>query len=102
SYWFMLEPLVMSKAVFDRLSYEERDVIVSVGAELEEFGRAAAVEDDVRVAKVYGAAGATVHDLDAKAVQAGRGRRRDTAWNEYASKNENCARLIKLAMEAGS
>src|SRR3982075_4777395 len=27
SYWFMLEPLLMSKAVFDRLSNEERDII---------------------------------------------------------------------------
>lgn len=102
SYWFMLEPLVMSKAVFDRLSNEEREIVVSVGAELEEFGRAAAVEDDVRVAKVYQAAGATVHDLDAKVVQAWRDLARDTAWKDYANKNENCARLIKLAMEAGS
>ncbi|MBP0110604.1 TRAP transporter substrate-binding protein DctP [Bradyrhizobium vignae] len=102
SYWFMLEPLVMSKAVFDRLSSEERDIIVSVGTELEAFGRAAAVEDDVRVAKVYQAAGATVHDLDDKTVQAWRELARNTAWKDYASKNENCARLIKLAMEAGS
>lgn len=102
SYWFMLEPLVMSKAVFDRLSSEERDIIVSVGAELEGFGRAAAVEDDVRVAKVYQAAGATVHDLSDKTVQAWRELARDTAWKDYANKNENCARLIKLAMEAGS
>ena len=102
SYWFMLEPLVMSKAVFDRLSSEERDIVVSVGAELEAFGRAAAVEDDVRVAKVYQAAGATVHDLDDKTVQAWRELARDTAWKDYANKNENCARLIKLAMEAGS
>ncbi|MBR1177323.1 TRAP transporter substrate-binding protein DctP [Bradyrhizobium sp. KB893862 SZCCT0404] len=102
SYWFMLDPLVMSKAVFERLSSEERDVIVSVGAELEAFGRAAAVEDDVRVAKVYQAAGATVHDLDDKTVQAWRELARDTAWKDYANKNENCARLIKLAVEAGS
>ncbi|WP_407121948.1 TRAP transporter substrate-binding protein DctP [Bradyrhizobium sp. STM 3561] len=102
SYWFMLEPLVMSKAVFDRLSSEERDIIVSVGTELEAFGRAAAVEDDVRVAKVYQAAGATVHDLDDKTVQAWRELARNTAWKDYAGKNENCARLIKLAMEAGS
>ncbi|UQR60988.1 TRAP transporter substrate-binding protein DctP [Bradyrhizobium sp. C-145] len=102
SYWFMLEPLVMSKAVFDRLSSEERDIIVSVGAELEAFGRTAAMEDDVRVAKVYQAAGATVHDLDDKTVQAWRELARDTAWKDYAKKNENCARLIKLAMEAGS
>ena len=45
SYWFMLEPLLMSKAVFDRLSSEERDVVMSVGAELEEYGRASAVQD---------------------------------------------------------
>ena len=27
---------------------------------------------------------------------------RETAWKDYANKNENCARLIKLAMEAGA
>jgi TRAP-type C4-dicarboxylate transport system substrate-binding protein len=102
SYWFMLEPLLISKAIFDRLSNEERDIIMSVGAELEEFGRASAMQDDVRVAKVYEAAGATVHDLDAKMVQAWRDLARDTAWKDYANKNENCARLIKLAMEAGA
>ncbi|UFZ07288.1 TRAP transporter substrate-binding protein DctP [Bradyrhizobium ontarionense] len=102
SYWFMLEPLVMSKAAFDRLSAEERDIIVAVGAELEEFGRSAAMQDDVRVAKVYEAAGATVHDLDDRLVQAWRALARDTAWKDYANKNENCARLIKLAMEVGS
>jgi TRAP-type transport system periplasmic protein len=102
SYWFMLEPLVMSKAAFDRLSAEERDIIVSVGAELEQFGRTAAMQDDIRVAKVYEAAGATVYDLDDRSVQAWRALARDTAWKDYANKNENCARLIKLAMEAGS
>ena len=98
----MLEPLVMSKAVFDRLSSEERDNVVSVGAELEAFGRAAAVEDDVRVAKVYQAAGATVRDLDDKTVQAWRELARDTAWKDYANKSENCARLMKLAMDSGA
>ena len=102
SYWFMLEPLLMSKAVFDRLSNEERDIIMSVGAELEEFGRAAAVQDDVRVAKVYEAAGATVHDLDGDVIRKWQDLARETAWKDYANKNENCARLIKLAVEAGS
>ncbi|NPU09925.1 TRAP transporter substrate-binding protein DctP [Bradyrhizobium sp. 83012] len=102
SYWFMLEPLVMSKASFDRLSAEERDIIVAAGAELEAFGRNAATEDDIRVAKVYEAAGARVYDLDDKVVQAWRTLARDTAWKDYANKNESCARLIKLAMEVGS
>jgi len=102
SYWFMLEPLLMSKAAFDRLSSEEREIIMSVGAELEEYGRTAAVEDDVRVAKVYEAAGAKVHDLDETIVQKWRELARDTAWKDYANKNENCARLLKLAAGTGA
>jgi len=102
SYWFMLEPLLMSKAAFDRLSNEEREIILSVGAELEEYGRSAAVEDDVRVAKVYEAAGAKVHDLDEAVVQKWRELARETAWKDYANKSENCARLLKLAMETGA
>lgn len=102
SYWFMLEPLLMSKAVFDRLSNEEREIVMSVGAELEEYGRAAAVEDDVRVAKVYEAAGAKVHDLDESIVQKWRELARETAWKDYAGKNENCARMLKLATEVGA
>src|SRR6266566_8498456 len=84
SYWFMLEPLLMSKAVFDRLSSEERDIIMSVGAELEEYGRAAAVQDDIRVAKVYEAAGATIHDLDGGVIRDWRNLARETAWKDYA------------------
>jgi TRAP-type C4-dicarboxylate transport system substrate-binding protein len=102
SYWFMLEPLLMSKAVFDRLSNDERETVMSVGAELEEYGRAAAVEDDVRVAKVYETAGAKVHDLDDGVVQRWRELARETAWKDYANKSENCARLLKLAMEVGA
>ena len=102
SYWFMLEPLLMSKAAFDRLSNEEREIILSVGTELEEYGRSAAVEDDVRVAKVYEAAGAKVHDLDEAVVQKWRELARETAWKDYANKSENCARLLKLAMETGA
>jgi len=102
SYWFMLEPLLMSKAVFDRLSNEERDLVMSVGTELEEFGRNAAMEDDVRVAKIYQAAGAAVHDLDDGAIEQWRNLARETAWKDYAGKNETCARLIKLATEASS
>ncbi len=40
SYWFMLEPLLMSKVVFDRLPKSQQDIIlVTVGAEIEAFGK---------------------------------------------------------------
>ena len=49
SYWFMLEPLMMSKAIFDKLPKNQQDILVSVGSELEAFGRKGAQDDDVEV-----------------------------------------------------
>jgi TRAP-type C4-dicarboxylate transport system substrate-binding protein len=39
SYWFMLEPLMMSKAIFDKLPKNHQDIILAVGTELEAFGK---------------------------------------------------------------
>src|SRR5437016_6861181 len=60
SYWFMLEPLLMSKAIFDKLPKNQQDVILKVGTELEAYGRKGAQDDDVQVAKVYEKAGAKI------------------------------------------
>ena len=60
SYWFMLEPLMMSKAIFDKLPKNQQDIILTVGAELEAFGKKGAQDDDIEVAKVYEKAGAKV------------------------------------------
>src|SRR6266478_2194545 len=65
SYWFMLEPLLMSKSIFDKLPKNQQDIIRAVGAELEAFGRKGAQDDDIEVAKVYEKAGAKVSALDA-------------------------------------
>lgn len=35
SYWFMLEPLMMSKAIFDKLPKNQQDILLTVGTELE-------------------------------------------------------------------
>src|SRR5216117_2744864 len=51
SYWFMLEPLIMSKLIFDKLAKKHQDAIVALGAELEEFGTKEAMADDTKVAE---------------------------------------------------
>ena len=58
SYWFMLEPLMMSKSIFDGLPKNHQDIILAVGTELEAFGKKGAQDDDIEVAKVYEKAGA--------------------------------------------
>ena len=97
SYWFMLEPLVMSKRIFDALPRDQQDMIVALGGELEEFGTREAMADDQKVAEVYARKGARVSDLDAATVDKWRAIARETAWKDYAAKTPLSAELLKLA-----
>jgi TRAP-type C4-dicarboxylate transport system substrate-binding protein len=97
SYWFMLEPLMMSKAVFDKLPKDQQASIMAVGAEMEAYARKAAQEDDNLVAQVYQKAGAKVVDLNDATVKKWQDIARRTAWKDYAGKNAICARLMQLA-----
>jgi TRAP-type C4-dicarboxylate transport system substrate-binding protein len=99
SYWFMLEPLLMSKMVFDKLSKDQQDAIVKVGLEMEKFGLEGAKADDIKVAEVYQKVGAKVHDLDTALVEKWRAIARDTAWKDYSGKTELSAALMKSAQE---
>src|SRR3984893_13428923 len=80
SYWFMLEPLIMSKKIFDTLTKSQQEAILALGAEMETFGTKEAMADDQKVAEVYGKKGAKVFDLDEATVDKWRVIARDTAW----------------------
>ena len=97
AYWFMLEPLMMSKEVFARLPKNQQDLIMATGGELEAFATQSAKDDDKRVADVYGKAGAKLYDIDEPTVRKWQAIARATAWKDYADKNDNCAKLMKAA-----
>jgi TRAP-type C4-dicarboxylate transport system substrate-binding protein len=97
SYWFMLEPLMMSKAAFDRLTKEQQGVILQVGTEMEAFALKEARADDEEVAKVFAKAGAKTVDLSEATVKKWQDIARRTAWKDFAAKNANTAKLLQLA-----
>ena len=97
AYWFMFEPLMMSKAIFDKLPKDQRDTILAVGADMEKFALEAAKKDDIDVAAVYQKAGAKVVDLSPATIKKWQEIARKTAWKDYGSKNEGCAKLLALA-----
>jgi len=97
SFWFMLEPLLISKIVFDSLSPDQQKVVVDVGASLEPFGLSAAKADDEALAKIYGAAGVTVKTFTQAALAKWKAIAQDTAWKDFASRSDSCAQLLKLA-----
>ncbi|MDY0744165.1 TRAP transporter substrate-binding protein DctP [Paucibacter sp. R3-3] len=99
TYWFMLEPLMISKEVFGKLTKAQQDVVMAVGAELETFARDAAKADDKLVAELYQKAGAKVYDMDLSTLKKWQAIARDTAWKDFGERNETCAALLKAAQK---
>jgi TRAP-type C4-dicarboxylate transport system substrate-binding protein len=97
SYWFMLEPLMMSRSVFDRLPKDQQQILLTVGAELEAFALKSSKEDDQQVAAVYQKTGAKVVDMNPGALKKWQDIAKATAWKDYSEKNPSCANLLKLA-----
>jgi TRAP-type C4-dicarboxylate transport system substrate-binding protein len=97
AYWFMFEPLLMSKTVYDRLTKEQQAAIMAVGGDLEAFARKAAQEDDAAVVSVYQKTGARTADLNQASIKKWQEIARATAWKDYGERNPNCAKLLALA-----
>ena len=97
SFWFMFEPLLMSKQIFDGLPAAHQAAVTEVGTELEAFGLQAAKADDEDLARVYLKAGITARDMDPAALAKWRSVAQETAWKDFAARNAACAAMLKLA-----
>ena len=97
SFWFMFEPLLMSKQVFESLPAPYQQAIEQVGTELEAFGLEAAKADDDDLAKVYAKVGVTAKEMDPAAIGKWKALAQQTAWKDFAERNAACAALLKLA-----
>ena len=99
AYWFMLEPLMISKEIFNKLPKAHQDIVMAVGAEQEKFALEAARADDKLVAEVYAKAGAKVFDIDDATLRKWQAIAMATAWKDYAEHNDTCKALIAAAQK---
>jgi TRAP-type C4-dicarboxylate transport system substrate-binding protein len=99
AYWFMFEPLLMSKEIFAKLPKAQQDIVMAAGAEQEKFATDAARADDKIAAEVYAKAGAKVWDLDEATVRKWQAIARDTAWKDYGERSETAAALLRSAQK---
>jgi len=96
TYWFMLEPLLVSRATFESLPGDQQQLVMTIGAELETLALEAARSDDRAVAEVYAKSGGSAHDLGEATVKRWQAIARETAWKDFAARSPNCARLLQL------
>ena len=97
TFWYMFEPLVISKSVYDSLTKEQQQAINEAGASLEKFAMDAAKADDLRMAEVYAKNGAKVFDMDDAAFAKWRTIAQQTAWEDFAKNVKDGKRWLDMA-----
>jgi TRAP-type C4-dicarboxylate transport system substrate-binding protein len=97
SFWYMLEPLLMSKQVFDALTPDQQKAVMDVGQELESFATANAKLDDSAVGAVYKRVNAKVVEMTDATVNRWRKIAEEAAWTDFSKRNAECERFLKLA-----
>ena len=97
SFWFMLEPLLISKSVYESLTPAQQKAITDVGQDLESFALTSAKIDDVAVATVYQKAGAKVADMDERVIANWRKIAEAAAWPDFSKRSAECERFLKMA-----
>ncbi|MFI4988755.1 MAG: C4-dicarboxylate ABC transporter, partial [Alphaproteobacteria bacterium] len=100
SFWYMLEPLIMSKQIFESLTPDQQKIVAAVGEEMEAFGLAGAKADDEGIVAVYSKAGVKISDMDEAAVNRWRGIAEEAAWQDFAKRSADCQRFLAMAKAA--
>ncbi|MQA62509.1 MAG: C4-dicarboxylate ABC transporter substrate-binding protein [Actinophytocola sp.] len=99
TFWFMFEPLIISKDKFDKLTPEQQKVMEEVGQELQDFAYEASEQDDARVDKEFRDAGVNVVNMDDEAFSKWR-EAAEPVWEDFAKDVEGGDELIRLGQQA--
>lgn len=99
SFWYMFEPLMISKKTFDSFTPKQQKIVLEVGIAMEKFAVDAAKADDKEMGKVYSANGAKVHDMNEAAFNKWREIASKTAWKDFEDSTKNGKALMDMAKE---
>jgi TRAP-type transport system periplasmic protein len=97
SFWYMFEPLLMSKATYDKLTPEQKKIVMDVGHSLEKFSLEACKADDNKVADLYAKSGDKVSTMTAQQFDMWKAEARKSAYKYFADHVKDGAKLIQMA-----
>jgi len=97
TFWYMFEPMLMSKATYDKLTPEQQKIVMDVGHSLEKYALDACKADDRKVADVFGKSGDKVSDMNAQQFAAWKKLAQQSAWKNFAENVKDGKHLIDMA-----
>ena len=97
SFFYILEPILMSKAIYDSLPADQQKAIMEVGEALEPWSLEQSKKDDAALDATFTKAGIKVSEIDPSMLKEWRDLARESAWKGYAAKSAGCAAFLKMA-----
>ncbi|TAM90289.1 MAG: C4-dicarboxylate ABC transporter [Candidimonas sp.] len=97
TFWYMFEPLLMSKATYDKLTPEQQKIVMNVGRSLQAFSLEACKKDDAKVAAVYGKSGDKISTMDRKQFDLWKAVAEKSAYKDFSTHVKDGAKLLKMA-----
>jgi len=98
TFWFMFEPLIISRQSFDQLCAEQQEALREVGESLQDYAYEASREDDARVEKIFADAGVQVVQMSEEDFEAWMPLAQEQ-WEAYAEAVEGGQELLDLALQ---
>lgn len=97
--WFMYEPVLMSKQVFESLTKEQQEAILAAGKKAEEYFDAEGRKGDQILIDTYKKAGVEVVEMSKEDFDAWLAVAKESAYKKFAEEVKNGDKLIQMALE---
>lgn len=94
--WWLLQPLVMSKAAWDKLTPAQKKIFEEAANKSDEFFAAGQREAVKRMEEAYVKAGAKVRSLSKAEFDAWIDLAKKTSWPEFSAKSADAKQLLEL------
>ncbi len=97
TFWYMFEPMLMSKATWDKLTPDQQKIVKEVGRSLQQFALDSCKADDRKVAEVFGKAGAKVSQMNEAQFLEWKKLAQQSAWKDFAKDVKDGQKLLDMA-----
>lgn len=97
--WFMYEPVLMSKQIFEKLTKEQQDAIMAAGKKSEEYFDGESRKGDAKLIETYKKAGVEVVEMSKEDYDAWLKVAKESAYKKFAEDVKGGDKLIDMALE---
>ncbi|MGG7643291.1 TRAP transporter substrate-binding protein DctP [Rhodovulum sp. YNF3179] len=96
--WFMYQPLLMNKSVFEGLSAEQQEALLAAAEKAEAYYLEEAKKQDSHARDVFAKNGVEIADMSEEAFKAWQAIAQDTAYKAFLEGSPDGQRLLDLAL----